>query len=81
MQDDQLNVMNSFKAQNLDVDDSTLSSAAGNSNKENNTNPLTVSKTQKANETLLHNEEKKDGEKQNVRRSKRRINDKKNLCT
>ncbi|XP_076673343.1 PR domain zinc finger protein 10 isoform X2 [Andrena cerasifolii] len=73
-------MLTGMPTQNLDVEDSTLSSAAGNSNKENNTNPLTVSKNQKANEILLHNEEKKDGEKQNVRRSKRRINDKKNLC-
>ncbi|XP_031829350.1 PR domain zinc finger protein 10 [Nomia melanderi] len=80
MQDDQMNVMNSFKAQNLDVDDSTLSSAAENSNKENKVDPLVKPKDQDINEVLIDTEEKKDSEKQNVRRSKRRINDKKSSC-
>lgn len=81
MQDDQMNVINSFKTQNLDVDDSThLSSTAENSNKENNADPLAASNEQEINEILIPTEEKKDNEKKNVRRSKRRINDKKNFC-
>lgn len=80
MQDDQMNVINSFKPQNLDVDDSThLSSTVENSNKENDADPL-ASNEQEINEILIPTEEKKDNEKKNVRRSKRRINDKKNFC-
>lgn len=82
MQDDQINVMNSFKTQNLDADESMLSSTAENSNKENNTDSLTESKEEREiNEILMHAKEKNNSEKQNVRRSKRRINDKKNFCT
>lgn len=82
MQDDQMNVINSFKTQNLDVDDSThLSSTAQNSNKENNIDPLATTNEQEINEILMSTEDKKDCEKKHVRRSKRRINDKKNICT
>ncbi|KOC69036.1 PR domain zinc finger protein 10 [Habropoda laboriosa] len=81
MQDDQMNVMNSFKTQNLDVDDSThISSTSESSNKKNNANCLAASKEPEINEVLMPREEKKECEKQNVRRSKRRINDKKNFC-
>ncbi|XP_076239928.1 PR domain zinc finger protein 10 isoform X2 [Calliopsis andreniformis] len=80
MQDDQMNVINSFKTQNLDVDDATLSSAAENSNKENNTASLIKPKEEEIEEILIQTEENKDCERQNVRRSKRRINDKKNSC-
>ncbi|XP_053980870.1 PR domain zinc finger protein 10-like [Hylaeus volcanicus] len=81
MQDDQINVMNTFKSQNLDADESMLSSTPENSNKENNTNCLMeLKEEQEIDEILMHAEEKNDSEKQNVRRSKRRINDKKNSC-
>lgn len=80
MQDDQMNVMNAFKAQNLDVDDSThVSPTMENPNKENNTDPLAASSEQKINEILMPGEGKNDSENPNVRRSKRRINDKKNF--
>nr|XP_034187392.1 PR domain zinc finger protein 10-like [Osmia lignaria] len=79
MQDDQINVINSFKTQNLDVDDPTVSSSAENSKKKSNTDPLATSNKQ-VNEIVASTIEKKDYEKQNVRRSKRRINDKKNFC-
>lgn len=79
MQDDQINVINSFKTQNLDADDPTISSSAENSKKKSNTDPLATSNEQ-VNEIVASTIEKKDYEKQNVRRSKRRINDKKNFC-
>lgn len=81
MQDDQMNVINSFKTQNLDIDDSThLSSNAENSNKENNADSSAASNEREINEILIPTEEKKDCEEKNMRRSKRRINDKKSLC-
>ncbi|XP_043265284.1 PR domain zinc finger protein 10-like [Colletes gigas] len=81
MPDDQINVINSFKTQNLDVDESMLSSTAENSNKENNTDCLTqLKEEQEIDEILITAKEENNVEKQNVRRSKRRINDKKNFC-
>ncbi|KAG7213418.1 hypothetical protein KM043_002703 [Ampulex compressa] len=83
MQDDQINVMNAFKNQNLEVecDHTAMSAAAENSNKENNTQPATEpsEKYEEIDKVLSHTEKKKDVDKKNIRRSKRRINNQKSI--
>lgn len=82
MQDEQINVINSFKNQNIEIEENhiALSSATDGTNKENNN--LIISecdKEQFAKEMLL-TEKKKTVEKKDVRRSKRHITDKKDFC-
>lgn len=84
MQDDQINVINTFKNQNIDMEDNpiTLPSIAEDANKENNNLALPDcdKEIQQIIKRPLSTEKKKIVEKKDVRRSKRHIADKKDFC-
>lgn len=90
MQDDQINVINTFKNQNMEIEDNhvTLPSVTEGANKENNN--FIIPECDKEVQQIIKYEEmtkesppiekKKIIEKKDVRRSKRLITDKKNFC-
>lgn len=84
MQDDQINVINTFKNQNIDMEDNpiTLPSITEDANKENNNLALPDcdKEIQQIIKRPLSTEKKKIVEKKDVRRSKRHIADKKDFC-
>lgn len=84
MQDDQINVINTFKNQNIEIENShvALPSVIEDANKENNNLiiPECNKEIQQITKNISPNEKKKPIEKKDVRRSKRHITDKKNLC-
>lgn len=86
MQDDQINVINTFKNQNMEIEDNhvTLPPVTECSNKENNNHHQSMPECDKETQKLVEEsppiEKKKTVEKRDVRRSKRHITDKKNLC-
>lgn len=84
MQDDQINVINTFKNQNMEIENShvTLPSVIEDANKENNNliMPECDKEIQQITRNISPSEKKKPIEKKDVRRSKRHITDKKNLC-
>ncbi|XP_029680437.1 PR domain zinc finger protein 10-like isoform X1 [Formica exsecta] len=83
MQDDQINVINTFKNQNMEIENShvALPSVIEDANKENNNliMPECDKEIQQITRNISPNEKKKPVEKKDVRRSKRHITDKKNL--
>lgn len=82
MQDDQINVINTFKNQNIEIENShvALSSVIEDANKENNNLiPECDKEIQQITKNISSSEKKKPIEKKDVRRSKRHITDKKNL--
>lgn len=84
MQDDQINVINTFKNQNMEIENShvALPPVIEDANKENNN--LIMPECDKEIQQITRNispiEKKKSIEKKDVRRSKRHITDKKDLC-
>lgn len=90
MQDDQINVINTFKNQNMEIEDNhvTLPSVTEGANKENNN--FIIPECDKEVQQIIKYEEiakesppiekKKIIEKKDVRRSKRLITDKKDFC-
>jgi len=84
MQDDQINVINSFKNQNIEMEDNPiiLPSITEDANKENNN--LVLSECDREIQPIikepLSTEKKKIVEKKDIRRSKRHIIDKKDFC-
>lgn len=91
MQDDQINVINTFKNQNMEIEDNhvTLPSVTEGANKENNNFIMPecdkevqqiIKYEQITKESSLEVEKKKTVEKKDVRRSKRLITDKKDFC-
>jgi len=82
MQDEQINVINSFKNQNMEIEENNvaLPSTTDSANKENNN--LTVSECDKEqfSKDTCPIEKKKAIEKKDLRRSKRHITDKKDFC-
>ncbi|XP_011165614.2 PR domain zinc finger protein 10 isoform X1 [Solenopsis invicta] len=84
MQDDQINVINTFKNQNIEMEDNpiTLPPITEDANKENNNLvlPECDKEIQQIAKDPLSIEKKKVIEKKDVRRSKRHITDKKDFC-
>lgn len=84
MQDDQINVINTFKNQNMEIEHShvALPSVIEDANKENNNLilPECDKEIQQITRNVSPSEKKKSIEKKDVRRSKRHITDKKDLC-
>jgi len=84
MQDDQINVINTFKNQNMEIENShvALPSVIEDANKENNNLilPECDKEIQQITRNISPSEKKKSIEKKDVRRSKRHITDKKDLC-
>ncbi|XP_018399990.1 PREDICTED: PR domain zinc finger protein 10-like isoform X2 [Cyphomyrmex costatus] len=80
MQDDQINVINTFKNQNMEIEDNSITlPITEDANKENNNLALSEcdKEIQQITEDPLSTEEIKIIEKKDVRRSKRHITDKK----
>lgn len=85
MQDDQINVINTFKNQNMEIENNhvVLPCVIEDANKENNHNliiPECDKEIQQITKNISPSEKKKPIEKKDVRRSKRHITDKKDLC-
>lgn len=91
MQDDQINVINTFKNQNMEIEDNqsegvticnALPSVTEDLNKENNNEsvPECDKEIQQITEETPPPEKKKVVEKKDVRRSRRHITDKKDFC-
>lgn len=83
MQDDQINVINTFKNQNIEIEDShvVLPSVTEETNKENDEAMLECDK--KIPQVVKESspvEKRKVVDKKDVRRSKRHITDKKEFC-
>jgi len=82
MQDEQINVINSFKNQNMEIEENnvTLSSTTDSANKENNNLIVPECDKEQFSKDTSSIEKKKAVEKKDVRRSKRHITDKKDFC-
>lgn len=94
MQDDQINVINTFKNQNMEIEDNqsedsvaicnTLSTVTEDykANKENNNESVSNECDKEVQQITeeASSEKRKIVEKKDVRRSKRHITDKKNFC-
>lgn len=84
MQDDQINVINTFKNQNIEMEDNSIAlpSITEDANKENNNLALPEcdKEIQQITKDSLSIEKKKVVEKKDIRRSKRHITDKKDFC-
>ncbi|KAG5336818.1 PRD10 protein, partial [Acromyrmex heyeri] len=82
MQDDQINVINTFKNQNMEIEDNPIALPITEDAKKENNN-LALSECDKEIEQITEDplsiEKKKIVEKKDVRRSKRHITDKKNF--
>jgi len=82
MQDEQINVINSFKNQNMEIEENNvaLSSTTDGANKENNNLIISECDKEQFSKAISPIEKKKAVEKKDVRRSKRHITDKKDFC-
>lgn len=84
MQDDQINVINTFKNQNMEMEDNPVNmlSVTEDTNKENNNLVMAEydKDDQQDGKTSPTGEKKKVIEKKEVRKSKRRLTDKNDLC-
>lgn len=84
MQDDQINVINTFKNQNIEMEDNpiTLPPITEDANKENNNLvlPECDKEIQQITKEPMSIEKKKIIEKKDIRKSKRYITDKKDFC-
>lgn len=82
MQDEQINVINSFKNQNIGIEDNQidLTSVTNGANKENNNLTVLECDREQFPKATSPAEKKKTLERKDVRRSKRHITDKKDFC-